>query len=98
AVPKFEANSILLDVARRADEWEMILEALHSVDEVLVPGTGRSAADLTGDAGSVLQLIDSNRSIREITGFTLLGLFDCARVCLDLHRRGVVELATPAHV
>jgi outer membrane protein assembly factor BamB len=98
AVPKFEANSILLDVARRADEWEVILAELHSVDEVLVPGTSRRAEDLTGDAGAVLQLVDSNRSIREITGFTLLGLFDCARVCLDLHRRGSVQLAAPAHV
>ena len=34
--PEFDANGVLLEVARRQDDWEMIMESVGSLDEIVV--------------------------------------------------------------
>lgn len=95
AVPAFEASSVLLDVARRADEWDLIIEAIHGTDEVVVPTDVAPAEDLPSSHASVLALVDGESSIREISEMTLLGLFDCARIFRDLRDWNLVDVAAP---
>lgn len=93
-VPSFDANGVLLEVARRSDEWDVILKALRTVDEVLLPAKGGDAPGLEGNAAAVMAVLDGTRSVRELTDQTNLGLFDCARALRGLHAHGLVEHAS----
>ncbi|HLQ36689.1 MAG TPA: DUF4388 domain-containing protein, partial [Planctomycetota bacterium] len=82
--PEFEVNSLLLEVARRSDEWEGILKSLGNLDEV--PGrTGTDApADLTEGQQAIFDAVDGKLSYRELAESSLLTLFDAARAARDL--------------
>lgn len=91
ACPEYEINSLLLEVARRADEWTTILAALTSLDEVPqriadLPEEG-SIADLHLE---LLRAVDGNASYRELAERTTAGLFEAARAARDLVRMRVV--------
>ncbi|MEM7205526.1 MAG: PQQ-binding-like beta-propeller repeat protein [Planctomycetota bacterium] len=95
AVPSFEVNGVLLEVARRSDEWELIVQKIHSVDEVMIQVDGAETDWLEGEVATVFGVLDGARSVRELTNFTTMGLFDCARHTRDLLEWGVIEIARP---
>jgi outer membrane protein assembly factor BamB/tetratricopeptide (TPR) repeat protein len=97
-LPRFEGTLILLEVARRSDEWEPILETLHSVDELIVMLRDRGDEAMQDNHLLVLESVDGHRTIRELAETTLLSLFDCARAIRDLHRWGIVGLAVPEEI
>lgn len=87
--PQYEVNSLLLEVARRSDEWESILATIGSLDDV--PKRVRDA-----DPGEEEELGEIHRemfgrangqvSYRELTEQTTHGLFEVARAARDLVR------------
>lgn len=97
-VSRFEINGVLLEVARRSDEWALILEALGSIDEVVVLVAEPELTEPDGDLESIVAALDHPRSIRELSDLTLLGLFDCARTVKQLYDAGCVTLASPTEV
>ncbi len=104
ACPEFEVNSLLLEVARRSDEWQSILDAIGSLEEVGMrlpsPRPGFEPQPIHAE---VLGGIDGRASYREIAERTTHGLFEAARAARDLTRAqyvgnlddaAMVELAT----
>ncbi|MEO0480543.1 MAG: DUF4388 domain-containing protein [Planctomycetota bacterium] len=79
AAPEFEVNGILLEVARRSDEWERVFETVGSLDEVVVLTNENDLEDETLDADDsrVLSAANGRRSVRDIADTTLIELFEC---------------------
>ena len=94
-VPQFRVDAILLEAARRNDEWADILTVVHSADEILRPIDGLDDSHLDEDHSAVLAGIDGTRSIRDLTEYTVLGVFHCAHVCRSLVEMGLVEPVEP---
>lgn len=97
--PEFEVSSLLLEVARRSDEWESILAAISSLDEVPQRvGEAPEDQDL-GDAGRALFYgADGHTSWRALAEHTTLGLFEVSRVARDLVRQGLLANVGDRHL
>lgn len=91
ACPEFETNSLLLEVARRSDEWEGILAAISSLDEV-----PRRIADPAneGDLGDGHRTLfygaDGHSTYRALAEQTTQSLFEVARAARDLVKGGLL--------
>lgn len=91
---EFEINSLLLEVARRSDEWEGILATLGNLDEVPVRCVDAAPEDLDESLRAVFDAIDGKHSYRELADLTVLSLFDAARAARVLVEQGLVARAT----
>lgn len=93
----FEVEQVLLDIARRADEWITIQETIGDLDELFVR-TGTSfptSEDLTSD---LYEQIDGKRTLRDIAGGMLDALFDVAKTAKWLIDNECIELAPATHL
>lgn len=90
--PSFDANGVLLEVARRSDDWERVQQALLATDEVVARTSDDLPEGFDEDTTLVFGAVDGKTSIRELADNTLLGLFECARSLLTLFEKGLVEL------
>jgi outer membrane protein assembly factor BamB len=90
---EFEVNSLLLEVARRTDEWECIIQAIGNLDEVAaVDRDALAAADeLSEEEAELLKVVDGKLSYRELAEGTLGGLFDSARTARVLAEKGLLR-------
>jgi len=88
----FDINVVLMEVARRSDEWEVILDAIRSVDELLLPMDG--VAPVKGDHLEVRNALDGRRTIRMLAPSMLFGLFELSRIIRDLLEAGQARFAT----
>lgn len=89
--PEFEVNSLLLEVARRADEWELILAAIGSLDEV--PHRIAEPAnpeDLDESHRTLLYGADGHTTYRSLAEQTTHSLFEVARGARDLAQGGLI--------
>jgi tetratricopeptide (TPR) repeat protein/outer membrane protein assembly factor BamB len=88
--PEFEINSLLLEVARRADEWQSILQEIGSLDEVPQRAADAEAeAEIEDGIGQELwRRVDGHSSYRSIAAQTTYDLFDVAKVARDFSRQG----------
>lgn len=91
---EFEVNSLLLEVARRSDEWEGILATLHNLDEVPVRSKSEEPNELDDHQQAVLRAADGKHTWREIADLTVLSEFDCARTGKSLVELGLLTTAT----
>jgi len=92
ACPEFEINSLLLEIARRSDEWESILAAIGSLEEVPERVDEEALADdLDEVARAILTAADRHATFRNIAEQTTQGLFEVARVARDLVRQGRLQ-------
>jgi tetratricopeptide (TPR) repeat protein len=89
--PEFEVSSLLLEVARRSDEWESIFSAISSLDEVPMQLLEVPEGTDLDDAGQALiHGADGRSTYRQIAEQTTLGLFEVSRVARDLVRQGIL--------
>ncbi|MBL8752062.1 MAG: DUF4388 domain-containing protein, partial [Planctomycetes bacterium] len=87
--PEFEINSLLLEVARRSDEWQSILDAIGSLDDVPQALADASRPFEPNELHQQVQSgIDGRTSYRELAERTTHGLFEAARAARDLVRAG----------
>ena len=93
--PGFEVNGILLEAARRRDEWSQILEHVESVHAIPVFPPDAEFPKMSGHSLTVCEAIDNFSTISDLSETTMLGLFHCAKAVCDLKRDGLVELADP---
>ncbi len=91
---QFDVNSLLLEVARRSDEWEGIFASLSTLDEVPVRTDAPMPEALGPSQQAVLDAVDGRHTYREIAEQTVLSLFDGARAARDLVRVGLIATAT----
>jgi len=89
--PEFEVNSLLLEVARRSDEWEGILGTIGSLDDV--PRRIAEPAEGTelGEAQrALLYGADGHSTYRDLADQTTFPLFEAARAARDLVAAGLL--------
>jgi|GEM_PF-5384176 len=90
---EFDVSGLLLEVARRSDEWTEILRHIGSLDEVpekQAPPT--DAAPPFADQHAVLDVVDGESTYRQLAEKTTLSLFDFARSASDLMAAGALRL------
>lgn len=93
ASTRFDINAVLMEVARRSDEWELIQQTLLSIDELLAHSS-KSADDLKGDHREIYHAVDGQRPVRVLAQSMLVGLFEVCRVLGDLVRKGYLRFVT----
>ena len=92
ACPEYEINSLLLEVARRSDEWLLILEQVQSLDEVPICDAEPDAdVELEEAHEALLAVLDGLATYRQLADRTTCGLFEFARAARDLWSRGVIR-------
>ncbi len=89
----YDTNVVLMEVARRSDEWEVILDAIRSIDELVIAIEG-SEDQVQGDHLDMVRALDGRRTIRMLAPSTLFGLFELSRIVRDLLRDGHARFAT----
>ncbi len=90
--PEFETNSLLLEVARRSDEWEEILRAISSLDEVPMRiAEPANEGDLTESHRTLLCGADGRVTYRAMAEQTTHSLFEVARAARDLVHGGLIR-------
>jgi len=99
---RVSTESLLMEGARRIDEWSRIADKVPSlaVVPVLAPvrDDGQSSQlDLLPPEWEVLSMIDGARDLRGIASTLGRAEFDIARVVYGLVTTGVVEVRTPDH-
>jgi tetratricopeptide (TPR) repeat protein len=97
---RISTESLLMEGARRIDEWSRIADKVPSLGVVPVLAPVRedgqaSQLDLLPPEWEVLSMIDGMRDLRGIAGALGRGEFDVARVVYGLVTTGVVEVRTP---
>ncbi|HYC50808.1 MAG TPA: DUF4388 domain-containing protein [Gemmatimonadaceae bacterium] len=89
-------ESLLMESARRIDEWSRMAGRISGVDVVPIladlPGEHETALDLLPHEWEVLSLIDGERDIRAIAQQLGRSEFDTAKVVFGLITTGVVEV------
>ncbi|MBL8900261.1 MAG: DUF4388 domain-containing protein [Planctomycetes bacterium] len=87
---------MLLEGARRIDEWGEIKRQVPDRGEVFVaaPLSAAERADLEDDEQLVIEAIDGKTDLRVLADRTLGSLFDTAKVVAALADRELVRLAT----
>lgn len=91
--PEYEISSLLLEIARRSDEWETILGAVQSLDEVARQiAQPASPDDLDDPHVIVLEALDGKHTIRQLADQSTIGLFAFARAARDLVAGGIADL------
>lgn len=89
--PEYEVNSLLLEVARRSDEWESILDACGSLDEVPKQIAQPANPDELDDTHiTVLEGLDAKSTYRQLADHTTIGLFAFSRAARDLVRGNIL--------
>ncbi|MBM4061038.1 MAG: DUF4388 domain-containing protein [Planctomycetes bacterium] len=88
--PEFEVSSLLLEIARRADEWQSILDSLASLDEVPHRVPGAATAQLDEAAQAIVRAADGRTTYRQLAEHSPLGVFGAARLLRDLVCQGVL--------
>ena len=94
-------NSVLMEAARRSDEWRVIQQQIPSTDHVPEfvvpenPGESQSQINLNTREWQLLSKIDGRRSIKEIATASGMATFDAARLLYGLVSTGLLRVKEP---
>ena len=92
----FNTDTVIMEAARRIDEWSYISEKIPSLQEVL-QGTGIAVdpASVEPECMAVLDLIDGRRNVARITELSGLASFlVCKHLCSLLDGNFVTQVST----
>lgn len=96
---QISTESLLMEGARRIDEWSRIADKVPSLSvvPVLAPvdEDRASVLDLLPHEWEVLMMIDGRRDLRAIAAALAASEFEIAKIAYGLVSTGVVELRTP---
>ncbi|MCR9246771.1 MAG: DUF4388 domain-containing protein [bacterium] len=97
--PEFEVSSLLLEVARRDDEWQTILQTIGNLEELPVRTAEEPPRELNETEYALFRAADGRSTYRQLAEQTTQSLFDVSRVARDLVNEGLlVNLADDAMV
>lgn len=88
--------SILMEAARRADEWELVRTIIASEHDVLAPANGALAEGLIDRR--IALLIDGYRSAYEIAKQSPLNTIEALRALADLVKEGQLKILEPSEL
>ncbi|HEB53363.1 MAG TPA: DUF4388 domain-containing protein [bacterium] len=81
----FNCDSIIMEAARRIDEWAYISERVPSTAEVLVATADEISAEEFGEDGpSIFELLDGRRNVARVVEITGLTNFQVCKVLSQL--------------
>lgn len=88
-------TNLLMEAARRLDEWRVLAQRIPSVAMVPVfaDDGGRSSVSLTAEEWAVVRRIDERRTIEEIAAGLGTSPFEVSKVLYGLITSGLVSLA-----
>lgn len=93
-VVSLNADGLLLEGARRVDEWSLIEKEIHSLDLIFkatrYPEDG-DGVELTGNQRKLLPLLDGNRTVREVIDEFGLVEFQTGKAIYELVRAGFAK-------
>lgn len=89
--PKLSIDVVVMEAARRHDEWNEVRKAVLSAEEILVPEPSRLPPDADGTTKRVFGLLDGERTLHEVQGLTRLGAFNVHRAAALLLRAGALR-------
>lgn len=100
SIAQISTESVLMEGARRIDEWSRIADRVPSLACVpmLAPVEEDSAPpmDLLPGEWEVLSMIDGTQDLRQIAETLVRSEFDVARIVYGLVSTGVIDLKVPA--
>jgi hypothetical protein len=91
-------TSLLMEAARRLDEWRVLRKRVPSVDHVpefVVPENREGQINLNTMEWLLLSKIDGNRSLRAVAAATKLDDFEAAKLLYGLVATGLIRLRDP---
>jgi tetratricopeptide (TPR) repeat protein len=94
AIVSINPESLLLEGARRVDEWSLIEKKVPSMDLVFSlerDPHGEEGLDLTPEQEKILPLIDGERSVTDLASDGGLVDFDAAKALFGLAQAGFVQ-------
>lgn len=95
------AESLLLEGARRVDEWSLIEKKIPSMDaifDIIKNPEDAEDVELTRNQRRILPFIDGNRSVAQLVGEAGLVEFDVGKALYGLIQAGFVERASSGAV
>jgi hypothetical protein len=90
-----DAENLLLEGARRVDEWDLIRRKIPSFDLVYRrsgSSLGLAAAELTENQEKVLPLLDGTRDVASVVDVTGMSEYDVGKALYGLVMAGFVQL------
>jgi hypothetical protein len=91
-------TSLLMEAARRLDEWRVLSRKIPSVDlvpEFVILENREGQINLNTMEWLLLSKIDGDRSLRAIAGAAGLSVFDAAKLLYGLVATGLIRLKNP---
>lgn len=88
------ADSLLLEGARRVDEWTIIENEVHSLDlvfKLVRDPTEDEEVELTGNQKKIIPLLDGERSVRDVVEESGLVEFETGKAIFELVRAGFAQ-------
>ncbi len=92
-------TNLLMEAARRLDEWRVLSKKIPSVDmvpEFVVQESREGQINLNTSEWMILSKIDGQRSIKTIAASGRLSVFDVAKILYGLIATGLIRLREPA--
>lgn len=92
-------TSLLMEAARRLDEWRVLVRKIPSVDlipEFVILENREGQINLNTMEWLLLSKIDGEHSLRAIAGAAGLSVFDAAKLLYGLVATGLIRLRDPA--
>lgn len=90
----FSSDSLIMEAARRLDEWVFIREQVRGPEEIFECAPGISKRDAKGfdeDTQSVVSFVDGKRSVSRITEISGITSFQVHKSLSMLRQRGMVH-------
>src|SRR5437764_9694351 len=92
-------TNLLMEAARRLDEWRVLSKKIPSVDlvpEFVVQENREGQINLNTSEWLILSKIDGHRSVKQIGQASGLSVFDASKILYGLIATGLIRLKDPA--
>jgi len=90
----FNVSNIIMEAARRQDEWDVIRQDIPDLNQVFVPVESLSPeqeANLDWLSLRVLKLIDGRRSVTDLSEETSYSPFDLSKILCEFLHDGIIR-------
>jgi tetratricopeptide (TPR) repeat protein len=87
-----------MEAARRADEWELIEQAIPSTQAIFKLEAAALRGEYTDQEVLILESVDGDRSVDEVVAVTHVPRFDVCKFLTRLHQEGLAKRAPVDHL
>ncbi|MHC5078872.1 MAG: DUF4388 domain-containing protein [Planctomycetota bacterium] len=94
----FNVNSLIMEAARRIDEWDLIEKVIPSVREVFLLDKRVNPLEYTDRERMILQFVEGQNSVKEVVDKSHVPKFDVCKFLYRLIEEGKVHHAPFEHL